>query len=160
VRGGKSPRKRDSATHRQTPYLSGRVPAGHVIVVVVVVSFCGKEGGEVVVVVVTSLRGGGGEEEEKEIQPDRDEAKNIPAISFCSMGGLPSPCELAPYSGAREAIFLSLSKSREECGALCARYTCGAVNGTRRSGGAMRGAPPQRVGQRRSEQEGEQGTCS
>ena len=75
------------------------------MVVVVVVSFCGRE---VVVVVVTSLRGGGAEDE-KEIQPDSDEAKNITAISFCSMGGLTSTFELAMLSGAREAIFLSLS---------------------------------------------------
>ena len=76
------------------------------MVVVVVVSFCGRV---VVVVVVTSLRGGG-EEEEKEIQPDRAEEKKITAISLCSMGGLTSPFELAMLSGAREAIFLSLSQ--------------------------------------------------
>ena len=75
------------------------------MVVVVVVSFCGRV---VVVVVVISLRGGGGEEE-KEIQPDRAEEKKITAISFCSMGGFTSTFELAMLSGAREAIFLSLS---------------------------------------------------
>ena len=81
------------------------------MVVVVVVSFCGREGVEVVVVVVTSLRGGGGgEEEEKTKQPDSDEEKKITAISFCSMGGFTSTFELAMLSGAREAIFLSLSQ--------------------------------------------------
>ena len=76
--------------------------------VVVVVSFCGREVVEVVVVVVTSLRGGG-EEEEKTKQPDSDEEKKITAISFCSIGGFTSTFELAMLSGAREAIFLSLS---------------------------------------------------
>jgi hypothetical protein len=76
------------------------------MVVVVVVSLCGRE---VVVVVVTSLRGGG-EEDEKEIQPDSDEAKKITAISFCSIGSFTSTFELAMLSGAREVIFLSLSK--------------------------------------------------
>jgi hypothetical protein len=32
------------------------------------------------------------------------------AISFCNMGGVTSPFELAMLSGAREAIFLSLSQ--------------------------------------------------
>ena len=81
------------------------------MVVVVVVSFWGREevdGVEVVVVVLISL-GGGGEEEENTKQPDRDDAKKIPARSFWSMGGLTSTFELAMLSGAREAIFLSLS---------------------------------------------------
>ena len=73
---------------------------------VVVVPFCGRV---VVVVVVTSLRGGG-EDDEKKKQPDRDKEKKSIAISFCNMGGLTSPFELATYSGAREAIFLSLSQ--------------------------------------------------
>ena len=72
---------------------------------VVVVPFSGRV---VVVVVVTSLRGGG-EDDEKKKQPDRDKEKKSIAISFCSMGGLTSTFELAMLSGAREAIFLSLS---------------------------------------------------
>lgn len=77
------------------------------MVVVVVVSCCGRV---VVVVVVTALRGGG-EEEEKEIQPDRAEEKKMTVISFGSIGGVTSTSELAMLSGAREAIFLSLSPS-------------------------------------------------
>lgn len=106
------------------------------MVVVVVVSFWGTE---VVVVVVTSLRGGGGEEEENTKQPDRAEEKKSTAINFCSMGGLTSTFELAILSSAKEAIFVSLSKSREECGVTCARCSSGAVNCNRRMMGASCG---------------------
>lgn len=99
------------------------------------VSFWGTE---VVVVVVTSLRGGGGEEEENTKQPDRAEEKKSTAISFCSMGGLTSTFELAILSSVREAIF-SLSKSREECGATCARCSSSAVNYNRGMVGSFRG---------------------
>jgi hypothetical protein len=79
------------------------------MVVVVVVSFWGRE---VVVVVVTSLRGGGADDEKKK-QPDRDKEKKSIAISFCNMGGLTSPFELATYSGAREAIFYPVHNERK-----------------------------------------------
>jgi hypothetical protein len=90
---------------------------------VVVVPFSGRV---VVVVVVTSLRGGG-EDDEKKKQPDRDKEKKSTAISFCSMGGLTSTCDVAMLSGARKAIFIPLTikerSNRNNFNGCCSFHT-------------------------------------